>query len=351
VIPISAIFVYGFNYNLLGPVAALVFGYTVGGVANAYLILQSNWEALSAIVIGRNAAEGLSYDEYDWDELPPHVQESAGVLGYNKNMWETGKKVAIEVKDWNDLSRAERDAATMLGYDRRKWDGEAFVEGEEQYDTLSWGKLPFKIRKAAKVLGYNKKMWNADQEPALADNDWDELSPVQQEAATTLGYDRRKWDSDDESGFEDETGFDRATSAERRPRENVDYDDCDWDDLPLVVQKAALTLGYNQSLWDANKEPSQADKYWRHLNQEEREAAETLGYNEEKWDTNGSTGEESSSSSEAALPQQEVSPGSKLRNDPPNGLIRSISEMYRWDDSRASNQGDDNVDPSEPEGP
>jgi Na+-driven multidrug efflux pump len=61
VIPISAIFVYGFNYNLLGSVAAVVFGYTIGGVANAYLILLSNWEAFSAIVIARNAAEGLKW--------------------------------------------------------------------------------------------------------------------------------------------------------------------------------------------------------------------------------------------------------------------------------------------------
>ena len=45
VIPISSIFVYVFHYNLLGPVAALVFGYCLGAIALTYIILRSNWPA------------------------------------------------------------------------------------------------------------------------------------------------------------------------------------------------------------------------------------------------------------------------------------------------------------------
>ena len=54
--------------------------------------------------------------------------------------------------------------------------------------------------------------------------------------------------------------------------------------LPPEVQAAAAKLGFNKSLWDADKEPKECDVYWRKLSEEQKEAARVLGYDEKSWD-------------------------------------------------------------------
>jgi Na+-driven multidrug efflux pump len=83
-VPLSALFVYGYNLNLEGMVAALTIAYTVGANVYLYILLKSDWQALSAIVIARNTAEGVMYDEFDWDDLPEDIQEAAAILGYTQ---------------------------------------------------------------------------------------------------------------------------------------------------------------------------------------------------------------------------------------------------------------------------
>ena len=83
-VPLSALFVYGFNLNLESMVAALTIAYTIGANVYLYILQKSDWYGLSAIVIARNAAEGVMYDEYDWDDLPDDVRKAAIVLGYSK---------------------------------------------------------------------------------------------------------------------------------------------------------------------------------------------------------------------------------------------------------------------------
>ena len=60
-IPCCVISLYVFNYNLLGFVASLIFGYTVGGVVMGFIILRSDWNALSQSVIASNANEEIAW--------------------------------------------------------------------------------------------------------------------------------------------------------------------------------------------------------------------------------------------------------------------------------------------------
>ena len=82
--PVAAIMVYVFNYNLEGIVGAMTISYTIGTNIYLYMLHTSDWEALSAAVVARNAAEGQSYDEFDWDDLPDNIQDAALILGYNQ---------------------------------------------------------------------------------------------------------------------------------------------------------------------------------------------------------------------------------------------------------------------------
>ena len=62
------------------------------------------------------------------------------------------------------------------------------------------------------------------------------------------------------------------------------YDDCDWNELPEDVQKAAEALGYNKKMWDKDKEPAICDAYFKDLSPEQQEHAKKLGYDQKSWD-------------------------------------------------------------------
>jgi hypothetical protein len=83
-VPLSALFVYVFHLNLEGMVAGLTIAYTIGANVYLFILIKSDWAGLSALVISRNAAEGLMYDEFDWDDLPDDIQKAATTLGYTK---------------------------------------------------------------------------------------------------------------------------------------------------------------------------------------------------------------------------------------------------------------------------
>jgi hypothetical protein len=159
-----------------------------------------------------------------------------------------------------------------------------------QYD---WDDLPPKIQAAATVLGYTQAIWDEGEEPASSDKDWAKLSATERKAGKMLGYDEvccivcvnafRKarlttrncfatmqlmWDNDDSKDTE-------GAST---------YDDYDWHELPVEVQKAARVLGYTSSMWDSDKEPKTCEKDWGRLTSEERVSASKLGYDQSKWE-------------------------------------------------------------------
>lgn len=62
------------------------------------------------------------------------------------------------------------------------------------------------------------------------------------------------------------------------------YDCCDWDELPKEAQKAAMALGYTESIWDSDGKSPIENKDWDELSKAEQAAAKILGYDEDSWD-------------------------------------------------------------------
>mmetsp|Transcript_36906 Transcript_36906/g.41219 ORF Transcript_36906/g.41219 Transcript_36906/m.41219 type:complete len:1044 (+) Transcript_36906:450-3581(+) len=266
--PIAAIMTFVFNYNLEGLVGAMTISYTIGTNVYLYMLHTSDWEALSAVVVARNSAEGLIYDEFDWSELPDNIRDAAITLGYNESIWEMDEEEPeSDEKIWEELNPAEQKAAGLLGYTKKTWNQEndtvSSVEEKLPYDGYSFNSLPLEAKKAALCLGYNKETWGVDGEPPANDKKWDELTSDEQTAAEFLGYDSRKWavvHSRDFSVLKD-----------------------DWASLSKEAKSAAKVLGYTATIWKQNGSVPAEDKDWNELKKKERAAARILGYTEENW--------------------------------------------------------------------
>jgi hypothetical protein len=161
------------------------------------------------------------FHQYDWDELPPKIQTAATVLGYTRAMWDEGEEPASSDKDWAKLSAMERKAGEMLGYDE--------------------------VRCIVCVYAFRNARLTTRNCFASMQIMWDDHDSKETEGAST-------------------------------------YDDYDWHELPVEVQKAARVLGYTSSMWDSDKEPKTCEKDWGRLTSEERESASKLGYDQSKWE-------------------------------------------------------------------
>lgn len=62
VIPMAAVLVFVYNYNLMGMVGPLVLGYTIGCVVIIYILFTSDWTQLSDKVVEQNGGN-INYDE------------------------------------------------------------------------------------------------------------------------------------------------------------------------------------------------------------------------------------------------------------------------------------------------
>lgn len=205
-VPIAAIFVYVFNYNIEGIIGGLTISYTVGTNVYLYMLYTSDWESLSANVVAQNTAAGRTYQGFDWSDLPDNIREAAVELGYNKPIWESDDlEPESDQKEWDALSAKERKAALVLGYTKSTWNGdvEPVVRGNNISETSSdsnetWVNLSKEAQDAAKVLGYTQAIWDNDGSPPTEDLDWDQLSPAERKAAKTLGYTKNRWDGEDD---------------------------------------------------------------------------------------------------------------------------------------------------------
>ena len=57
-----------------------------------------------------------------------------------------------------------------------------------------------------------------------------------------------------------------------------------WDELPCILQTAALKLGYNKKVWDIHERPARSDVRWSVLTARQKRAAKLLGYTKQNWD-------------------------------------------------------------------
>jgi hypothetical protein len=52
-----------------------------------------------------------------------------------------------------------------------------------------------------------------------------------------------------------------------------DYEEYDWEDLPEKIQAAYKVLGYDEEMWDYDKDAPSEDKDWEELTEAEQKAA------------------------------------------------------------------------------
>ena len=74
------------------------------------------------------------YEEYDWEELPPDVQDAASILGYDEELWDNDGLAWSEDYWWRELTPEAQAAAALLGYDEESWDNEEVHE--DAYESV-----------------------------------------------------------------------------------------------------------------------------------------------------------------------------------------------------------------------
>ena len=154
------------------------------------------------------------------------------------------------------------------------------------YYNEYWKDLPLEIQDAYGVLGYNETAWNGGIEPESSGLYWDEITPEQQEAALFIGYTSEMWDTE-----VDALAYPTASPVPFDATKVVEagyYDVNSWDELPLEVQDAFATLGYNKDLWDdplgIGLKASSDGSFWANLTPEQQQAATLVGYDQQSWD-------------------------------------------------------------------
>lgn len=66
-VPLAAIFTYGFRFSLPALVGSMLIGYTTSGSALSYVLLTSDWEAISRSIVEENEREECDSDDDDDD--------------------------------------------------------------------------------------------------------------------------------------------------------------------------------------------------------------------------------------------------------------------------------------------
>jgi len=166
------------------------------------------------------------------------------------------------VLDWKDFHWKE-----LLCYYNDSDSCSATFPGKTKYDEYYWNELPVPIKIAALDLGYTESHWDEDINIPADGMNWQELTEAQKEAATVLGYVRQKPAAGDLS----------VTLSGK-----TNYDDYNWNELPAVIQVAALAFGYTESHWDESIDIPADGMDWQELTEAQKEAAAVLGYVREK---------------------------------------------------------------------
>lgn len=59
-LPLAAIFIYGLHFDMQGLTASVVVGYSITGTCLLYILIRSDWERLSKIIVELNAGDDMS---------------------------------------------------------------------------------------------------------------------------------------------------------------------------------------------------------------------------------------------------------------------------------------------------
>lgn len=139
------------------------------------------------------------YDSFSWSDLPEDVQVAAGVLGYDKKMWNRGTVSESDQKYWSQLSSEEHLAAAVLLYDEATWNDAV----EETFtcsnlEELYWEEIPQELKSPLVELGYSQAAWDTSDPavaPPVSELEWAFLSRREKILAQRVGYDESGWNN------------------------------------------------------------------------------------------------------------------------------------------------------------
>ena len=161
-----------------------------------------------------------------------------------------------------------------------------FSGKDTKYLESKWNELPEEVQEAAKSLGFTSDTWD-NQSNDIYKRKWKKLSTDQKEAAEILGWDEDCRCEEQLNGLSMVLLLNHLSSSFFVwTAGKIKYDDCDWDELPETVQKAATFLGYSKRMWDSDKYPTDLDEYdWDDLTEDQRRACFVLGITgEDDWE-------------------------------------------------------------------
>lgn len=137
-LPLAALSSIVYRFDLKAQTGAVVIGMSLTSALNTFVMIRSDWHALSDAIIATHEhgedsdsdddlqsldSSRLSYDDLDWNDLPKEVKEAARILGYDKLIWNNDMPSPLDNEDWDELTPEQQDAAKALNYTQAKWDG------------------------------------------------------------------------------------------------------------------------------------------------------------------------------------------------------------------------------------
>ena len=146
--------------------------------------------------------------------------------------------------------------------------------------------MPPDIQDAYTLLGWNETLWDTGNSPPSENANWNELTLEMQDAATHIGFTQQTWDGDNDETLIPSSSL-TTNHASSFDTDKECYEDYYWIELPQEVKQAAITLGFNEYLWDNNGTTWSDELEWHELPTEAQEAAGILGYDEASWNASG----------------------------------------------------------------
>ncbi|KAL3922175.1 MAG: hypothetical protein SGILL_002348 [Bacillariaceae sp.] len=137
-LPLAGLSSIKYGVDLKGQTGAVVIGMSLTAALSTYSVVRSDWKEISdAVVASHNhgtqsnddseASESsesilVTYDDWDWTDLPQEIQQAAATLGYDEQTWNNDLPSPLDRSDWDELTVEQQGAAMVLNYTQTKWD-------------------------------------------------------------------------------------------------------------------------------------------------------------------------------------------------------------------------------------
>mgnify|MGYP005843900121 CR=1 FL=1 len=219
---------------------------------------------------GRRYLQTNWYSTHYWNQLPDVIRGQAELLGYEQNTWDNALPVYTDEMFWDELTPAQQAAATnVFGYTEESWNDyvSRFMETVEETTSAP----------VASPTEEEEEEEEPSTGPVEEEEEEEEMDDFFQKEEEEEEEEEEKEEEVAEETTEEDTEEEESTT-------NAFYMDILWEDLPMDIQVAATTLGYDADTWNNDTWVATSDKFWVELTQEEQESATVLGYDQETWD-------------------------------------------------------------------